>query len=266
MSEQQWREAIRFTSDDWGWVIMSIGMAIGAGIVFLPVQVGLTGLWVFLISSAVGYPAMYLFQRLFVNTLADSRECSDYPGVITSYLGKNWGVGLGMLYFVMLVIWVFVYAEAITNDSASFIHTFGWTKELLSEDPLYGLALIVVLVAVASRGEKLLFRVATFLVLTKLCVVAFLGAAMVPSWSLANMAALPPPGGTAEESGYHASLHPYLDPVFAEPLADGDFIPGQDRLHRSGTLPGHAGDEHRLRHPVRDGLFLRSVVHSGHGA
>jgi len=194
MSEQQWREAVRFTSDDWGWVIMSIGMAIGAGIVFLPVQVGLTGLWVFLISSAVGYPAMYLFQRLFVNTLADSRECSDYPGVITSYLGKNWGVGLGMLYFVMLVIWVFVYAEAITNDSASFIHTFGWTKELLSEDPFYGLALIVVLVAVASRGEKLLFRVATFLVLTKLCVVAFLGAAMIPSWNLANIAALPPPG------------------------------------------------------------------------
>ncbi len=194
MSELQWREAIRFTGDDWGWVIMSIGMAIGAGIVFLPVQVGLIGLWVFLLSSAVGYPAMYLFQRLFVNTLADSRECSDYPGVITSYLGKNWGIGLGMLYFAMLLIWVFVYAEAITNDSASFIHTFGWSKELLSNDPLYGLGLIIFLVAVASRGEKLLFRVATFLVLTKLCVVAFLGAAMIPSWSLANVAALPPLG------------------------------------------------------------------------
>ncbi len=194
MSEQQWREAVRFTADDWGWVIMSIGMAIGAGIVFLPVQVGLSGLWVFLISSAVGYPAMYLFQRLFVNTLADSRECSDYPGVITSYLGKNWGIGLGMLYFAMLLIWVFVYAEAITNDSASFVHTFGWSRKLLSNDPLYGLGLIIFLVAIASRGEKLLFRVATFMVLIKLCVVAFLGAAMVPSWSLANVAALPPMG------------------------------------------------------------------------
>ena len=62
MSESEWREAIKFDSTDTGWVIMSIGMAIGAGIVFLPVQVGLMGLWVFLLSSIIGYPAMYLFQ------------------------------------------------------------------------------------------------------------------------------------------------------------------------------------------------------------
>ena len=65
MSESEWREAIKFDSTDAGWIIMSIGMAIGAGIVFLPVQVGLMGLWVFLLSSIIGYPAMYLFQRLF---------------------------------------------------------------------------------------------------------------------------------------------------------------------------------------------------------
>ena len=120
MSESEWREAIKFDSTDTGWVIMSIGMAIGAGIVFLPVQVGLMGLWVFLLSSVIGYPAMYLFQRLFINTLAESPECKDYPSVISGYLGKNRGILLGALYFVMLVIWMFVYSTAITND-------VGWT-------------------------------------------------------------------------------------------------------------------------------------------
>lgn len=62
MTESEWREAIKFDSMDTGWVIMSIGMAIGAGIVFLPVQVGLMGLWVFLLfyhrlSSHVFVPA-----------------------------------------------------------------------------------------------------------------------------------------------------------------------------------------------------------------
>ena len=41
MTDAQWKEAVKFDSTDWGWIIMSIGMAIGAGIVFLPVQVGL---------------------------------------------------------------------------------------------------------------------------------------------------------------------------------------------------------------------------------
>ncbi|WP_245003072.1 amino acid permease [Shewanella carassii] len=188
---QAWKEATRFDSTDWGWIIMSIGMAIGAGIVFLPVQVGLMGLWVFLLSALVGYPAMYMFQRLFINTLAESRECRDYPSVIGDYLGKNWGIFLGALYFVMLVIWVFVYSTAITNDSASFLQSFGATKNLLSENPFYGLGLICLLVALASRGESLLFKISTLMVLTKLGVVALLGLMMVDKWDINNIGAVP---------------------------------------------------------------------------
>lgn len=194
MSEQAWREAIKFDSTDTGWVIMSIGMAIGAGIVFLPVQVGLMGLWVFLLSSVIGYPAMYLFQRLFINTLAESPECKDYPSVISGYLGKNWGILLGALYFVMLVIWMFVYSTAITNDSASYLQTFGVTDGLLSENPFYGLVLICVLVVISSRGEKMLFKISTGMVLTKLLVVAALGLSMIGMWRLYNVGALPPLG------------------------------------------------------------------------
>ena len=55
--------------------------------------------------------------------------------MISGYLGKNWGILLGALYFIMLVIWVFVYSTAITNDSASFLHSFGVTDTLLSANP-----------------------------------------------------------------------------------------------------------------------------------
>ena len=194
MTESQWRQAIKFDSTDTGWVIMSIGMAIGAGIVFLPVQVGLMGLWVFLLSSIIGYPAMYLFQRLFINTLAESPECKDYPSVISGYLGKNWGILLGFLYFIMLLIWVFVYSTAITNDSASYLHTFGITDSVLSENPFYGLVLICILVAISSRGEQLLFKISSGMVMTKLLVVAALGVSMVGMWKLHNTGALPPAG------------------------------------------------------------------------
>jgi len=200
MTEEQWRAATKFDGTDAGWVIMSIGMAIGAGIVFLPVQVGLMGLWVFLLSSVIGYPAMYLFQRLFINTLAESPECKDYPGVITGYLGKNWGILLGALYFIMLVIWMFVYSTAITNDSASYFRTFGVTEGLLSDSPWYGLILICLLVAISSRGEKLLFKLSSFMVLTKLFIVAALGISMVGMWHLYNIGSLPPVGRLIKEA------------------------------------------------------------------
>lgn len=42
---------------------------------------------------------MYLFQRLFINTLAESPECKDYPSVISGYLGKT-----GASYWVRFIL------------------------------------------------------------------------------------------------------------------------------------------------------------------
>ncbi|GLO60115.1 serine transporter [Vibrio sp. MACH09] len=190
MSIQEWKEAVKFDSVDIGWIVMSIGMAIGAGIVFLPVQVGVMGLWVFLLSSIIGYPAMYLFQKLFINTLAESKECTDYPGVITGYLGKNWGMVLGALYFVMLVIWVLVYSLAVTNDSASYLHSFGVTEGKLSDNVFYGLGLICLLSFIGSKGEKLLFKLSGFMAVTVLSLVAIMGVLLIAKWDMNNIPAI----------------------------------------------------------------------------
>lgn len=187
MTKEQWAHAIKFDSVDIGWIVMSIGMAIGAGIVFLPIQVGMMGLWVFLLSSIIGYPAMYLFQKLFINTLAQSKECTDYPGVISNYLGKNWGVALGILYFMMLVIWLLVYSLAVTNDSASYLNTFGVTEGVLSANPLYGLLLICLLAYIGSKGENILFKLSGLMSVTVLSLVALMGLLLVGQWDKANI-------------------------------------------------------------------------------
>ncbi|AJR05351.1 hypothetical protein C9J03_08875 [Photobacterium gaetbulicola] len=190
MTESEWKQAIKFDSVDIGWVVMSIGMAIGAGIVFLPVQVGIMGIWVFLLSSVIGYPAMYLFQKLFINTLAESKECTDYPAIISGYLGKNWGIALGVLYFIMLVIWVLVYSLAVTNDSSSYLHSFGITEGYLNENVFYGLGLICVLSFIGSKGEKLLFKLSGFMAVTVLSLVAVMGLLLVARWDFSNIPAV----------------------------------------------------------------------------
>ena len=43
----------------------------------------------------------------------------------------------------------------------------------------------------ASRGENLLFKISTFMVLTKISVVAVLGLMMVDKWHTANITAMP---------------------------------------------------------------------------
>ncbi|MCP4180273.1 MAG: hypothetical protein GY756_21125 [bacterium] len=173
---------IKLNSGDWGWVTLNIGMGIGAGIVFLPLQAGLVGFWVFLIAIILAYPALYLFQRLFINTLASARACEDYPTIISEYLGRKWGVALGFIYFIMLIIWVFVYSQTLTNDSASYLYTYGITPVVLSKYYLYGLGVVIFLVFLAFKSKKLLFRLSKILVVIILLILIVLGIMMIPQW------------------------------------------------------------------------------------
>ncbi|HJO92287.1 MAG TPA: amino acid permease [Victivallales bacterium] len=173
---------IKLNANDWGWVTLNIGMGIGAGIVFLPLQAGLVGFWIFLIAIVLAYPALYLFQRLFINTLASARACEDYPTIISEYLGRKWGVILGFIYFIMLIIWVFVYSQTLTNDSASYLYTYGITPVVLSKYYIYGLGVVIFLVFLAFKSEKLLFRLSKTLVVIILLILIVLGIMMIPQW------------------------------------------------------------------------------------
>lgn len=178
---------LEMTSQDWGWVAVNIGMGIGAGIVFLPIQAGIVGLWTFLLAVAVAYPALYQFQRLFINTLVEARQATDYPATISEYLGDRWGVGLGLLYFVMLLIWLFVYSETVTNDSASYLQTAGLTEGLLSANPFYGLAIVGFLVLVAFASQTLLLNLTKLLVVVILSSLTVLALMLIPHWDLDNI-------------------------------------------------------------------------------
>jgi len=153
MTIEEWKKATKFRGTDIGWVIMNIGLAIGAGTVFLPLQVGLVGIWVFILAAIIGYPILYQFQKLYIDVLVESPKCEDFAGVISGYLGRSAGLLLGALYFIMMTILIFLYSTALTNDSASFLQTFGVTQELLSKNIFYGLAIICFMVAIASQGE-----------------------------------------------------------------------------------------------------------------
>ena len=81
LSAEEWTKAVAFNATDFGWIVMNVGMAIGAGIVFLPIQVGLDGIWVFIAAAFLGYPTLYAFQRLYLNVLAGSDDCDNFSSV-----------------------------------------------------------------------------------------------------------------------------------------------------------------------------------------
>lgn len=184
-------QTLPFTRYDFGWVLLCIGMAIGAGTVLMPVQIGLKGIWVFITASLIAYPATWIVQDIYLKTLSESETCNDYTDVISHYLGKNWGVFLGVIYFLMIIHGIFIYSLSVVFDSASYIRTFGLTDTDLSQSLIYKVAIFAALVAVASGGEKLLFKISGPMVVVKVGIIVVFGLAMIPHWNLSNITAFP---------------------------------------------------------------------------
>ncbi|EOC1691797.1 transporter [Cronobacter turicensis] len=182
---------IPFTMYDLGWVVLCIGAAIGSGIVFFPLQVGLKGVWVFALAVILGYPAVYYMQKLFIETMARSDEHDSYLSIITSYVGNRWGLFLGGLYSFTVLKSMVEYALAITNDSASYLKTFGLTTQTLSDHWWWSLLLITTLSLIASKGEKLLFKVSGSMIGIKLLIIVSIGFVVIPFWNPDNISALP---------------------------------------------------------------------------
>ncbi|HFO7829718.1 TPA: transporter [Escherichia coli] len=120
-------QKLPFTRYDFGWVLLCIGMAIGAGTVLMPVQIGLKGIWVFITAAIIAYPATWVVQDIYLKTLSESDSCNDYTDIISHYLGKNWGIFLGVIYFLMIIHGIFIYSLSVVFDSASYLKTFGLT-------------------------------------------------------------------------------------------------------------------------------------------
>lgn len=69
-------QKLPFTRYDFGWVLLCIGMAIGAGTVLMPVQIGLKGIWVFITAAIIAYPATWVVQDIYLKTLSESDSCN----------------------------------------------------------------------------------------------------------------------------------------------------------------------------------------------
>ncbi|PXW43895.1 serine transporter [Klebsiella oxytoca] len=186
------KHRIPFTTYDLGWVVLCIGMAIGAGIIYMPIQAGVKGIWVFVASISLSYPAVYWLQDLYLKTLTQTPACDSYAEIITQYLGKNWGGLLGIAYFLMLLMGILNYAMSLINDSAAYLHSYHITDGFLSKTAWYPLILLGVMVLIANQGERWLFRISGPMIFFKIAVIVFLGAVMIPYWSVSNISAFPP--------------------------------------------------------------------------
>ena len=178
----------RWRRHDTHWVISLFGTAVGAGILFLPINLGLGGIWPLVIVAVLAGPMTFLAHRGLARfVLSSSRPHADFTEVAEEHFGKMAGRLISALYFLSIFPILLIYGVGLTNTVESFmINQLG--MDAPNRVMLSGL-LVFAMIAVMMAGEKAMLRAFAFMVYPLAAILAALSCYLIPQWHWPQMTA-----------------------------------------------------------------------------
>ncbi|AFJ42585.1 aromatic amino acid transport family protein [Francisella orientalis] len=168
---------------DFMWSLSLFGTAIGAGILFLPIQTGISGIIPILVVLVFIFPMVFLSHRALCRfVISNPNTDSDITVVADDYFGKFGGIIFNVLYLFAILPILLVYSVGITNTLVSFfkypLHYDIQNRFLLSFFTILSLVFII------NFGQKLIIRVMSFLVFPFIIALLVLSLWMIPYWNI----------------------------------------------------------------------------------
>lgn len=166
------------------WMLGLYGTAIGAGLLFLPINAGIGGLIPLIIMAIIAFPMTYYSHRALCRfVLSGKKGGEDITEVVEEHFGVGAGKLITLLYFFAIYPILLVYSVAITNTVDSFI-----THQLHLPSPpraVLSLVLILGLMFIVRFGEAMIVKAMSILVYPFVMVLMLLAFYLVPHWNLA---------------------------------------------------------------------------------
>lgn len=164
------------------WMLGLYGTAIGAGVLFLPINAGIGGLIPLIIMAIIAFPMTYYSHRALCRfVLSGKKGGEDITEVVEEHFGVGAGKLITLLYFFAIYPILLVYSVAITNTVDSFI-----THQMHLPSPpraLLSLILILGLMFVVRFGEVMIVKAMSILVYPFVAVLMILALYLVPHWN-----------------------------------------------------------------------------------
>lgn len=168
---------------DTTWMLCLFGTAIGAGVLFLPINAGAGGLYPLIIVSALAFPVTFYSHRGLARFISSTtRPEQGITGAVTEHFGHVAAKAFNLLYFIAIFTILLMYAVAVTNTAESIIiHKLDIIEP---ERSLLSLALVVALLMTVRFGQEVTVKIMSYLVYPFIFFLIALSVWLIPSWDL----------------------------------------------------------------------------------
>lgn len=172
------------------WMLNLFGTAVGAGVLFLPINAGMGGFWPLLIMTLLIGPMTYLAHRGLARFILSSAKAdSDITEVVEEHFGKTAGKLITLLYFFAIFPILLIYGNGITNTVDSFIvHQLGLPSP---NRALLAFILIAILISVMLLNEKFMLKITEILVYPLVLILFGLSLYLIPHWNASMLSEMP---------------------------------------------------------------------------
>jgi len=182
-TRSSWRKS------DTMWMLGLYGTAIGAGVLFLPINAGVGGMIPLIIMAIIAFPMTFFAHRGLTRFVLSGRNPGeDITEVVEEHFGAGAGKVITWLYFFAIYPILLVYSVAITNTVDSFL-----THQLGMVSPprvVLSLILIVGMMTIVRFGEKMIVKAMSILVFPFVIALMLLALYLIPQWNGAALETL----------------------------------------------------------------------------
>lgn len=169
---------------EWSWILTLFGTAVGAGILYLPLEVGSTGLWALILLLVLVFPLIYFSHKSILALLLAERENLDYSGVVVRHFGHRFGYGAAAIYFVTFYAVLFSYSIGLNANLGDFLFQMGATSTNWAKGPALSFLILAALALLHTIGDKIVLRTMTAISFALIVVLFGISIYLIPFWDL----------------------------------------------------------------------------------
>lgn len=172
-----------WNSFDTHWVLGLFGTAVGAGILFLPINAGIYGIFPVLLMVVLVLPMTYLAHRGLARFVLSSKSINDnITEVLDDSFGQTSGYIINILYFLAIYPICLAYGVGITNTINSFL--VNQLHIIIIPRWLLAIVLITLMMAVMVKGPHLMLKITAWIVYPLIISLLICSLYLIPSWQL----------------------------------------------------------------------------------
>ena len=179
-----------YKSFNFTWALSLFGTAVGAGVLFLPINAGMGGFWPLIIMTILVGPMTYFAHRGLARFVLSSKNPGqDITYVVQEHFGKTGGRLITLLYFLAIYPILLIYGVGITNTVISFMeHQMHMAPPPRS---VVSFILIAIMVGIMLTNENFILKVTNWLVYPLIAILFGLTLYLIPHWNGAILREMP---------------------------------------------------------------------------